>query len=200
MRYKGKIEKLDQIIVSDPIYGKDVDCRYERTNINGHNWNVNIEINDFSEKIDNIQLNGIEFFILLNNPNKPTYLNEDGSFRYQPDNKIKEIMIGMDTACIALGINNYANDIRDSKGDWQPDNSLNTLTDGIFGYVKEGTKDNTIDFIWILGYLDEDTGYSINEILDYICTQFEVKNLYREINNEKFPVIKDNLNDINYDI
>ena len=40
---------------------------------------------------------------------------------------------------------------------------------------------------------------SINEILDYICTQFEVKNLYREINNEKFPVIKDNLNDINYD-
>ena len=41
---------------------------------------------------------------------------------------------------------------------------------------------------------------SINEILDYICTQFEVKNLYREINNEKFPVIKDNLNDINYDI
>ena len=160
----------------------------------------NIEINDFSEKIDNIQLNGIEFFILLNNPNKPTYLNEDGSFRYQPDNKIKEIMIGMDTACIALGINNYANDIRDSKGDWQPDNSLNTLTDGIFGYVKEGTKDNTIDFIWISGYLDEDTGYSINEILDYICTQFEVKNLYREINNEKFPVIKDNLNDINYDI
>lgn len=78
--------------------------------------------------------------------------------------------------------------------------SLNTLTDGIFGYVKEGTKDNTIDFIWISGYLDEDTGYSINEILDYICTQFEVKNLYREINNEKFPVIKDNLNDINYDI
>ena len=64
MRYKGKIEKLDQIIVSDPIYGKDVDCRYERTNINGHNWNVNIEINDFSEKIDNIQLNGIEFLVL----------------------------------------------------------------------------------------------------------------------------------------
>ncbi len=69
----------------------------------------------FQKKIDNIQLNGIEFFILLNNSNKPTYLNEDGSFRYQPDNKIKEIMIGMDTACIALGINNYANDIRDSK-------------------------------------------------------------------------------------
>lgn len=199
MRFQGKIKELNQIIVSDPSYGEKVTCRYERTNINGHNWNVNIEINNFSKKIDNIQLNGIEFFILLNNPNSPTYLHENGSYRYQPDNKIEEIMIGMDTACIALGINNYANDIRDSKGDWQPDNSLNTLTDGIFGYVKEGTKDNTINFIWISGFLSEDTEYSIEDIMNYLSTYLEITDLYKEISGIKFPIVK-NDKDITDDI
>ena len=108
-------------------------------------------------------------------------------------------MIGMDTACIALGINNYANDIRDSKGDWQPDNSLNTLTDGIFGYVKEGTKDNTINFIWISGFLSEDTGYSIEEIMNYLSTYLEITDLYKEVSGIKFPIAK-NDKDITDDI
>ena len=33
MKYKGKIEKIKHIVVSDPAYDKDVWCRYENNNI-----------------------------------------------------------------------------------------------------------------------------------------------------------------------
>ena len=39
-----------------------------------------------------------------------------------------------------MGINEAADEIKDSIDDWQPECSLETLTDGEFGYVKEGKK------------------------------------------------------------
>lgn len=199
MRIIGKIEKLNQIIVSDPSYEEDVTCRYEKTNINGIDWNVTIEINNVSEKIDGIQLNGLEFYILLNNPNKHCKLLKDGNFSYEAGNKITEIDIGIDTACVAFGINDAAENIRKEIDIWQPDDALKTLSDGLFGYVKEGKKDGSINFIYISGYLTDDTDYSTQDILNYITTQLQVKELYQEVNNVKFPILND-IDDIDYDI
>ena len=96
--------------------------------------------------------------------------------------KLEETEIGMDTACVALGINEKADEIIELRDEWQPECSLNTLTDGIFGTVKEGTaKGNHPVFIWISGYLDEDTGYSIEEIIDYLQYQFNITELEKDI-------------------
>ena len=65
---------------------------------------------------------------------------------------------------------------------------MNTLSDGLFGEVKEGNEDNEIDFIFISGFLDEDTQYSIDDVLEYITTHLEVKDLYKEINGIKVPI------------
>lgn len=200
MRITGKIEELNQIIVSDPSHGKNVSCRYEKDNINGKNWNVDIEIHNISEEIDGIHISGIEFFILLSNPKQYCKLLEDGSFSYAASNKIKEIDINIDTSCVAFGINNFADNIKEEVGEWQPEDSLKTTTDGVFGCVKEGKENNQTNFIFISGYLDEDTGYSIQYITSYITRQLEVKELYQESNNLKFPVINDDLDDINYDL
>ena len=200
MKIIGKIKELNQIIVSDPSYGKDVSCRYEKDNINGENWNVTIDIHNISEKIDGIQVNGIDFFILLSNPKQHCRLLEDGAFSYESNNKITEIDIRMDTACVAFGINNFADNIKEEIDEWQPEDSLKTLTDGLFGYVKEGKEDNQTNFIFISGYLDEDTGYSIKDITEYITKQLEVKELYQEINNDRFPIVDNNISDVNYDL
>ena len=66
MRYKGKINKLNHIIISDPSYDKDVTCRYEKENLREKNWTIDIEINSVVEKIEDFTCNGVEFFLFLN--------------------------------------------------------------------------------------------------------------------------------------
>lgn len=188
MKFGGKIKELNQIILSDPIYGEDVNCRYERKNINQKDMNVLIEIHDYSEKIDKIQINGVEFYILIHNPKEPCTLKENGTFSHFKRDTINKFDLGIDSACIALGINEYADEIRDAQGEWQPPFALNTLSDGLFGEVKEGMDGDNLNFIFISGYLDDDTGYSIDDVLDYISTYFEVEDLYKEINGIKFPI------------
>ncbi len=188
MKFGGNIKELNQIIVSDPSYGDDVTCRYERKNINQKDMKINIEIHNYSEKIDGLQINGIEFYILIHKAEIPCMLKEDGSFSHYTSNKVTETDIGIDTACISFGINNFANDIRAAQKEWQPPLALKTLSDGLFGIVKEGKEDDEIDFIFMSGFLDEDTGYSIEDVLDYITTYLEVKNLYKEVGGIKFPV------------
>ena len=190
MKFGGKIKELNQIIISDPSYDKDVTCRYERKNINQKDMNVLIEIHDYSEKIDGIQINGVEFYILIHNPKEPCMLKEDCSFTNYTSDKVTEFDIGIDTACITFGINSFADNIRKSQKEWQPPFSLKTLSDGIFGEVKEGKEDDKVNFIFISGFLDEDTQYSIDDVLDYITTCLEIKDLYKEINGIRFPVAK----------
>lgn len=196
MKYKGKIDKIDRIIISDPSYDKNVTCRYEKNNINGANWDVNFVIHDVSDKVsDSISINGIEFFVLLHKENEHCQLKENGSFSYYSKNEIKETDIGMDTACVAFGINKYANDIENSREDWQPDCALNTLTDGLFGYVKEGSCNNELSFIWFSGYITDDAVLSKEDVIDYIATQLEIKGLEKEIN-----ISEKDKNDIDIDI
>lgn len=181
MRYKGKIKELNHIIISDPSYDENVTCRYEKDNLKEKNWNVDIDIHPTVDKIEDFTIKGTEFFLFLSKDKRLSELRENGTIRYLSGLEIKETEIGMDTACVALGINEKADEIIELRDDWQPECSLNTLTDGIFGTVKEGKlNDNHTVFIWLSGYLDEDTGYSIEEIVDYLQYQLNIVDLEKD--------------------
>lgn len=184
LRYNGKIKELNHIVISDPSYDKNVNCRYERNNLNLKDWIIDIDIQRVNTPVnEKINLEGTDIFILLHNPKIHCELKNEGSFLYLAKNKILETDIGMDTACVALGINKYAKEINNSIEDWQPDCSLRTLSDGIFGSVKEGKIGKNINFIWISGYLDSDTGYSFEDIIDYLERQLNITEL--KYNHEK---------------
>lgn len=177
MRYKGKIKELNHIIISDPSYDESVTCRYERNNLREKNWFVDIDIKPVVEKIEDFTVKGTEFFLFLTKDRRLSELKENGTICYMGGVKIEEIEIGMDTACVALGIDEKADEIIESREDWQPECSLNTLTDGFFGTVKEGNLQGHIVFIWLSGYLDEDTRYSIEDIIDYLQYQLNITEL-----------------------
>lgn len=182
MRYKGKIENLNHIIISDPSYDESVTCRYEKNDLKEKNWYVDIDIKKTVEKMGNFTARGVEFFLFLAKDRELSELKEDGTIRYLKVIKLTETEIGMDTACIALGVNERADEIIELRDEWQPECSLNTLTDGFFGTVKEGVdKINNPVFIWISGYLDEAAGYSIEEIVDYLQYQLNITELEKDI-------------------
>lgn len=188
MRYKGKIKELNHIVVSDPTYEKDVWCRYERENLNEENWLVNIDIKPSIEEYKDFTIKGTEFFLFLCKDKNWAELKENGTISYLKGIELNEIDIGMDTACVALGIDENAKEIIESQGEWQPECALNTLTDGTFGTVKEGKiengENNDIVFIWISGYLDEDTGYTMEDIIDYLQEQFNITELEKDLERE----------------
>ncbi len=181
MRYRGKIKELNHIVISDPSYDESVTCRYERTNLNEENWLIDIDIKPVVEQIENFTIKGTEFFLFLYKNKKLGELRENGTISYLKGIKLEETEIGMDTACVALGIDAKAKEIIDLRDDWQPECSLNTLTDGFFGTVKEGKIDEDVVFIWLSGYLSEDTGYSMDEIVDYIEYQLNITELQKDI-------------------
>lgn len=181
MRYNGEIEKLNHIIVSAPSYDKDVTCRYEKTGMNEKDWEIDIDIENVEDRFYEYTLKGIEFYIFLVKNRNFAELGEKGSIKYLRGIKIEETEIGIDTACVAFGINEKADEIIKVQDIWQPEESIKTLTDGLFGTVKEGTKNDEPVFIWISGYITDDAGYSIQDIVDYIQKQFKVKDLTKEM-------------------
>lgn len=183
MRYKGKIKELNHIVVSDPTYESDVWCRYEKNNLNEKNWGIDIDIYPVETPINNeISAKGTEFYLFLYKDKRICELKDNGTISYFKGIELKETDIGMDTACVAIGINDKAKEINASQVDWKPEFALNTLTDGIFGTVKEGiAKGNQTVFIWISGYLDEDTGYTIDEIVDYLKEQLNNTELEKDL-------------------
>lgn len=178
MTYSGNINEINQIIVSDPSYEKGVWCRYENENLSARNWNFNIEISEYNERVEDLDLRGIEFTLLLSNPNIRCRLTDKG-VGYPKSKIVDKFTIGMDTACVSLGINDVADKIRSEQDEWQPSTCLRTLTDGEFGTVFEGRNPNSdeVDFIVIMGYLDEDTGYSEENLVKYFEKNFAVENL-----------------------
>lgn len=184
MNYKGKIKNINHIVISDPSYEEGVWCRYERKNLNEKNWFVDLEINDVSEEYEGLTTSGTEFRMLLQ-PNRNNCEMVNDGIKYLKGINIDKFDIGMDTACIALGINEYAREIVNSHDEWQPECAMKTLTDGIFGEVMEGEKNDKLSFIFITGYLDKDTGYSKEDILDYISDQFQIEDLEKEKDSNK---------------
>lgn len=181
MRYRGKIKELNHIVISDPSYDESVTCRYEKDNLKEKDWYVDIDIKPTVDKIEDLTIKGTEFFLFLSKDRRLSELRENGTIRYLSGIELEETEIGMDTACVALGINEKADEIIELRDDWQPECSLNTLTDGFFGTVKEGKIGEDAVFIWLSGYLSEDTGYSIDEIVDYLEYQLNITELEKDI-------------------
>lgn len=181
MRFNGKIEEINHIVISDPSYGEDVTCRFERKGLNEKNWAIDIDIESVEDKFDDFVIRGIQFYVFLTKDRRLSELEEKGTIKYLNSVKIEETEIGMDTACVAIGINKNAKEIIDSRDYWQPECSLNTLTDGLFGTVKEGKFNNHTVFIWLSGYITEDAGYSKEEIIDYLKEQLNIKDLQKGI-------------------
>lgn len=202
-KYIGKIDKLNKIIISDPHYEGDVWCRYEKDFENEDSCNVEIliENKELTEEYEGkkYSVNGISFNVLLLNDKYKKLSNliqikDTESYSYHPDLTVTNYTIGMDTAQVAIGINEKAKEIEDfsekvnyggldpeEKMDlWRPDFSLKTLTDGVFGEANEIEYDNSILGINFCGWLDEDTNYSIDNVVEYLKDNLCIKDLVKE--------------------
>lgn len=179
MKFKGKIKNLEHIVISDPSYKKGVWCRYETDNLNEKNWNVSLDIYPVEIKEGKYYTKGTEFYLLLQKNKGDCKISSDGHLKYLSDIELNDYTIGMDTACIALGINNNAKDIISSKGEWQPNCAIRTGTDGTFGNVAEGVKNGKLRFLLITGFFEEDF-IDENELFEYLKNQFEITELEKE--------------------
>lgn len=184
MRYKGLIKDLNHIVISDPTYKDDVWCRYEKNGLNEKDWEVDLQIYSVKTKFEDYDIRGTEFYLLLQKDKQNCKIDEEGTIRYLSDIEVNDYTIGMDTACIALGINDDAKEIIDSRDEWQPDCAIRTGTDGTFGEVTEGMKDGNLCFLLVTGYI-EDEFCNENEMLQYLTNHFQIEELTEFIDKNK---------------
>lgn len=187
MKFRGKIDSIDNIVVSDPSYDNKVWCRYEKNNINAKNWMASLEINPTETKIEDYDIKGVEFFLLLQKNNEVCSLEEGGRLKYLNNIKLNNYTICMDTACVALGINDNANEIINSCGEWQPSCAVKTGSDGTFGEILEGEKSGKLNFLLINGYFDEDF-MNENTLFNYLVEQFQIKDLVKVDDNAELVI------------
>lgn len=206
-KYKGKIKNLKHLVASDPHYEKDVSCRYDRVFDNPIDWNVEliIEEKDYNENYEghDLHIEGISFNMILKNSEKPladtVHLKDVDSVEYFKAMEVKETEIGMDTAQVSFGanklaveINKYAKDINNTKEDtkslfdnYRPSFAINTLTDGLFGIAREFYLKDDLLAITLDGWLDKDTEYSKDELLNYLTNNLEIEDLEIKKTKEK---------------
>lgn len=199
-RYKGKIKDLRKLILTDPHYEGDMWCCYHKSFDNANNWNVDIVIDDvnYTENYKGCDLNieGVSFQVLLKNENYKLLselieLKGLDNVSYPKGSELDKYEIGMDTAQVSIGVNEKAERIEkysnwvnnpntndmDIFNDYRPDFSLETLTDGIFGEVREFKFNNMFIGIQFDGWLDKDTGYSKDEIIAYLEENMNIREL-----------------------
>ena len=167
---KGEINNIDHIVISDPIYEKDVSCRYESSNFIEGKWEA--EIKTSIEEIDNM----LEFKIEL----KPEYYSKNDIVSKR--NTVKMLDIGMDSACFSVGVNEKAQEILDSKDEWQPECSITTGYDGMIGFVNEvKDQNNKVLYLSFRGSIDADL-ITQEELSSYFINQLEISSLLKEHN------------------
>ena len=176
MKYKGKIEKIKHLVVTDPTYNENVWCRYENKNIDCENSDITIYIDKIKTDIEDCEIETIDFSLLISIGNEECSITKNGCLKHLENTKLIKYNIGVDSACIAFGINEYANKIISSKDEWQPDCAIRTGADGLFGTVIEGKNENGLNFIYIEGYFDSDL-ITTNELLNYFKENFNIKKL-----------------------
>lgn len=187
MIYSGKVN-IDQIIVSDPCYEKGVWCRYENDNLDAKNWDVDLIVDTYDEMVDGFNIKGIDIRMMLHDSILEPRMKE-GSFSYPRGFTLTEYTIGMDSASMSIGTNETADKIRAEHDDWYPTTALKTLQDGCFGNLYEGAGPNgNIGFIYLSGFLDEDTGYSIQDVLSYLENNMHIQGLTPNITADQTEI------------
>ena len=176
MNYKGKIKNLNHVVVSDPMYDEKSWGRYEIKDLHEKDWLVELKLKEVKSEFED----GAEFDMVIKKHDYSVSLAEEG-IEYIPSIKIKQTTIGMDSACIALGINEYAKQIAQSQDEWQPHFAIRTGGDGIFGGVVEGRIEDELQFIYINGYISLELDYDMESLRDYLIGRFEVEDLLKEV-------------------
>lgn len=175
LEYKGKIKELNHIVVSDPSCKKDMWGRYEKENINGKDWLVDMNI--FS--IDN-PIYETQFFLLLRKDENVCEFDEENSLSYLKDIQIKDYKIAIDTSCVVLGVNDNVKKINKSSKKLQPSCAIKTRNYGIFGEVTEGVKNDELCFLLITGNFEDECDK--NQLFEYLINQFEITDLEKQNN------------------
>ena len=179
MKFTGKIDTINHIVISDPSYSKNVFCRYEKENLNEKDWFVDLTVKTNEDP----ELSGYDINLLLyKTPDIVSF--ENGKLSCFPIVKTEHYEIGMDSACVSLGINKKADEIIKYKDLWQPPGCLRTGYDGYFGDIVEGKIGDDLSFLFINGYLDKEMGYDESTIIDYLEDQFEIKDLQKVIEKD----------------
>lgn len=177
MKYRGKIDKINHIVLSDPSYLSGSNYRYEKDNLKLKDWNVYLDVDTLDDGED------ISFVLILYE-NDGLINIKDGQMMFPERFYDNKCLLGMDTACIALGINDHAKEILNSSDEWQPPCAIRTGMDGIFGEVQEGVDGNKLKYIMVNGLVDVSL-ISEEEIFNYLVENFEIKDLNLEKESSK---------------
>lgn len=176
MRLTGKIRELDRLIVTDPCFEGN-DPGYVIDRIRGKDWNVSILINPCEHAFiraggERLTFSGKEYFVLMTAPGEIHNLNDNGSFSYRSALLMEETQVSASNECIAFGVNSKADSITAMPGSGM----LPIKTSGEVGRVYEGTDLmlRSVRVISIIGYLDDKSGYSTEDLIDYITSQLEI--------------------------
>lgn len=179
MKYVGKVNSLDSLVIKDPFYSNEVPLQYNKKNLNLNNSIVylNIKNNDEFSYYD------IRLFIIRENSST----------------MMKSYEVGMDSACVAIGADLKADEIKSLEGEWQPDCALKTGTDGYFGTVTEflklvGKDDVTKEDRYEVSCIALDASidaemYNEEELVDYFKEQLHIQDLVKESDLESEMVI-----------
>ena len=129
------------------------------------------------ETIEGYYIAGTDIGIMLHHPSVNARMEQD-RIRFPSIYKLNKYTIGMDRACVSIGVNEKASEIANEKNSSEYETALHTLTDGQFGTVYEGVdKDGNIGFIHISGYIDNDAGYTNSDIVNYITNNLQITGL-----------------------
>ena len=170
-KYKGTIDKLEKLVVSDPIYEKDVWCRYE------NNFSIPSECN-FELTTTRDQYNDLFFSIKIfpkeNIEFNDVILVDDNSLvHYHKSLDTKRYDIAIDTAHISFGINGIDEDF-----------SLGITNDCNFGCVVEYSYKNKYLGLTIEGYFDSTVFENDDNLVSIIERQFLVQDLTEELDKD----------------
>lgn len=176
MRLTGKIKELDRLIVTDS-YFEEKGHVYEIDKIRGKDWNVTVLINPCEHAFiraggERLVFSGKEYFVLMTAPGEIHNLNDNGSFSYRSALLMENTPVSATNECIAFGVNSRADAIMAMPGSAR----LPIKTIGEAGRVYEGTDLmlRSVRVISIIGYLDDKSGYSTGDLIDYITSQLEI--------------------------
>lgn len=153
MNFTGMISKINHIIVSDPSYDKNVWCRYENDHFNANNWTADIQLQDMDETIEGYYITGTDIGIMLHHPSVNARMEQD-RIRFPSIYKLNKYTIGMDRACVSIGVNEKASEIANEKNssEYGKFNQINRVEKAIAeqGFeVKRMNKDDIKRFLAI---------------------------------------------------
>ena len=183
MRYKGKIPIINKFIISDPEYEDNSQYTYSELNLKLSDYIVEILI---EQNYDNEVKRSYKELDIIIKEKDETIKVKGNKFVYDSKDILIRTPIMMKSDCVSMGIDEFAEEIRNAKREGKSPCSLKTASDGFFGSVIEGYFNNKISFIYIAGCINDYAGYSEEDLINYLKRQLKIYDLQqvRELNDD----------------